>query len=152
MRLPISQAEPLAQNIDPGLPTQSSARRVLVIDDDRDVANSLAMLLELLGCDVKTAYSGVAGVSLFLDFRPSIIFLDLGMPDMNGYETARRIRAEPAGQQACLVALTGWGQDADKRRTREAGFDRHLVKPADIEAIEEILSVASDETPRGSRG
>lgn len=149
MRLPISETQPVVQNIEQGLPTQSAARRVLVIDDDKDVADSLAMLLELLGCDVRTAYNGAAGVNLVTEFRPSVVFLDLGMPDMNGFETARHIRAEAAGQKACLVALTGWGQDADKRRTREAGFDRHLVKPADMDAIEEILASSTDDMPQG---
>lgn len=135
------------QPMDHSMTLETSARRVVVIDDDRDVADSLAMLLELLGCDVKTAYSGTAGVSLVTDFAPSVVFLDLGMPDINGFETARRIRAEPAGQQTLLIALTGWGQDADKRRTREAGFDRHLVKPADISALEEILTSADEEPP-----
>ncbi|HEY8125502.1 MAG TPA: response regulator [Methylocystis sp.] len=123
-----------------------SARRVLVIDDDRDVADSLAMLLNLMGCDVRTAYSGAVGISLMSDFHPRIVFLDLGMPEMNGYETARRIRSEPAGQKAQLVALTGWGQDVDRRRTREAGFDRHLVKPADIDILEEIVAACGDES------
>lgn len=148
VRAPVSETEPVVQKIGQNFATQAAVRRVLVIDDDKDVADSLAMLLELLGCDVRTAYSGVAGVNLVTEFRPTIVFLDLGMPDVNGYETARRIRAEPEGRQTCLVALTGWGQDADKRRTCEAGFDRHLVKPADIDAIEEILSSASDETPQ----
>lgn len=148
VRLPVSESEPVQQNVDHRPIEHAAARRVVVIDDDRDVADSLAMLLELLGCDVRTAYSGEAGIPLVVEFRPSIIFLDLGMPDMNGYETARHIRAEPAGQQAQLVALTGWGQAADKARTREAGFDRHLVKPADIDALEELIASA-DEGPQG---
>lgn len=148
VRLPVSESEPHQQNVDHRPLEHAAARRVVVIDDDRDVADSLAMLLELLGCDVRTAYCGEAGIPLVVEFRPSIIFLDLGMPDMNGYETARHIRAEPAGQQAQLVALTGWGQAADKARTREAGFDRHLVKPADIDALEELIASA-DAGPQG---
>ncbi|MGD9545080.1 MAG: response regulator [Methylocystis sp.] len=120
-----------------------SARRVLVVDDDKDVADSLAMLVGLLGCEVRTAYSGAAAVSLVSEFQPTIVFLDLGMPDMNGYETARRIRAAPDGRQAELVALSGWGQDEDRERTRAAGFDRHLVKPADIDALQEILAAGA---------
>ena len=109
MRAPISPADAVQPN--EFSVSTPSARRVLVIDDDRDVADSLAMLLDVLGCDVRTAYSGAVGVSLVSDFQPRIVFLDLGMPEMNGYETARRIRSEPAGQQAQLIALTGWGQD-----------------------------------------
>ena len=138
MRERISQTDAVEQN---GRPfAAQSAPRVVVNDDDRDVADSLAMLLDLLGCNVKTAYTGAVGASLVAEFQPTIVFLDLGMPDMNGYETARRIRSEPAGQQAQLIALTGWGQDVDKKRTREAGFDRHLVKPADIDILEEIIA------------
>ncbi|MFZ3179402.1 MAG: response regulator [Methylocystis silviterrae] len=140
MRAPISAADAVQLNESP------SARRVLVIDDDRDVADSLAMLLDVLGCDVRTAYSGAVGVSLVSDFQPRIVFLDIGMPEMNGYETARRIRNKPAGRQAQLIAVTGWGQDLDKKRTREAGFDRHLVKPADIDILEEILAACGEES------
>ena len=143
MRAPISEADAVQSNEFSA--STPAARRVLVIDDDRDVADSLAMLLDLLGCDVRTAYSGAVGASLVSDFQPGIVFLDLGMPEMNGYETARRIRSEPAGQQAQLVALSGWGQDFDKKRTREAGFDRHLVKPADIDVLEEILATCGNE-------
>lgn len=138
MRAPISPAD--------AVPPTPSARRVLVIDDDRDVADSLAMLFVLLGCDVRTAYSGAVGVSLVSEFLPRIVFLDLGMPEMNGYETARRIRSQQAGQQAHLIALSGWGQDLDKKRAREAGFDRHLVKPADINVLEEILAACGEES------
>ncbi len=144
MRAPVSPAD--AVQLNEFSVSAPSARRVLVIDDDRDVADSLAMLLDVLGCDVRTAYSGAVGVSLVSDFRPRIVFLDIGMLEMNGYETARRIRSEPAGRQAQLIALTGWGQDLDKKHTREAGFDRHLVKPADIDILEEILAACGEES------
>jgi CheY-like chemotaxis protein len=97
---------------------------------------------------VRTAYSGMEGVSLVSDFQPRIVFLDIGMPGMNGYETARRIRNEPGGRRAQLIAVTGWAQDLDKRRTREAGFDRHLVKPADIDILEEILAACGEDSQR----
>ncbi|KAF0210212.1 MAG: PAS/PAC sensor hybrid histidine [Methylocystaceae bacterium] len=135
MRAPLSPADAVQLNEFPV--TTPSARRVLVIDDDRDVADSMAMLLDVLGCDVRTAYSGAVGISLVSAFQPKIVFLDLGMPEMNGYEAARRIRSAPAGQQAQLIALSGW---------REAGFDRHLVKPADIDILEEILAACGDES------
>jgi DNA-binding response OmpR family regulator len=146
MRAPLSPAD--AVQLNERSVTTPSAPRVLVIDDDRDVADSLAMLLDVLGCDVRTAYCGAVGVSLVSEFRPRIVFLDLGMPEMNGYETARRIRSAPAGQQAQLIALSGWAQDVDKMRTREAGFDRHLVKPADIDVLEQILAACGDESPQ----
>ena len=144
MRAPLSPAD--AVQLNAFSVTTRSALRVLVIDDDKDVADSLAMLLEVLGCDVRTAYSGTGGVSLVSDFQPRIVFLDIGMPGMNGYETARRIRSEPAGRRAQVIALTGWGQDLDKKHTREAGFDRHLIKPADIDILEEILAACGEES------
>ena len=144
MRAPLSPADAVQLNEFPV--TTPSAPRVLVIDDDRDVADSMAMLLDVLGCDVRTAYNGAVGISLVSAFQPRIVFLDLGMPEMNGYEAARRIRSAPAGQQAQLIALSGWGQDLDKKRARDAGFDRHLVKPADIDILEEILAACGDES------
>jgi PAS domain S-box-containing protein len=117
-----------------------TARRVLVIDDNRDVAESLAMLLDTFGADVRTASSGPAGLDALAEFAPELVFLDLGMPGMDGYETARRIRERPEGRGVLLVALTGWGQDGDRDRTREAGFDRHLVKPADLDALQALLA------------
>lgn len=144
MRAPLSPADAVQRNEFPV--TTPSAPRVLVIDDDRDVADSMAMLLDVLGCDVRTAYNGAVGISLVSAFQPRIVFLDLGMPEMNGYEAARRIRSERAGQQAQLIALSGWGQDLDKKRARDAGFDLHLVKPADIDILEEILAACGDES------
>jgi len=119
----------------------ASARRVLVIDDDRDVADSLALLLETFGVKVRVAYDGPGGLDTLADFRPELVFLDLGMPGMDGYETARRIRQSPEGARLTLVALSGWGQLADRHRTQEAGFDRHLTKPADIDAVQDLLGL-----------
>ena len=98
------------------------------------------MLLETFGATVRVAYSGAAGLELLAAFRPELIFLDLGMPEMDGYETARRIRAVPEGRDVVLVALTGWGQSQVYDCAREAGFDRQLTKPADIQALLELLS------------
>jgi CheY-like chemotaxis protein len=117
-----------------------AARRILVIDDDPDVADSLTMLLETFGATVRVAYSGAAGLDLLTSFRPEVIFLDLGMPEMDGYETARRIRAAPEGRDVVLVALTGWGQSQVHDRASEAGFDGQLTKPADIQVLLELLS------------
>ncbi|KAF2990473.1 PAS domain-containing protein [Methylocystis sp. MJC1] len=116
--------------------------RALVIDDNRDGANSFSLLLEALGATVCTVYDGHAGVAAIDQFEPDMVFLDLGMPDIDGYEAARRIRAASRGRPLLLVALTGWGQEEDHRRTREAGFDLHLTKPASLEAVEDLLERA----------
>ncbi|QGM45672.1 response regulator [Methylocystis heyeri] len=116
-----------------------SPRRVLVIDDDHDVADSLVLLLETFGATARAAYSGAEGLEQIPQFKPELVFLDLGMPHMNGYETAARIRECPEGRALNLVALSGWGQEEDVARSRQAGFDDHFTKPADIEALEELL-------------
>lgn len=118
----------------------STARRLMVVDDNRDSAESLAILLRLMGHEVSVALDGVTAVAQARDRRPEMIFLDLGMPIVDGYEAARRIRAIPELAETTLVALTGWGQAADRRRTAEAGFDRHLVKPADPAQLAELIA------------
>jgi len=114
-------------------------RRILVADDNVDSANSLAMLLELFGNHVQTANDGLAAVLLAEKFIPQVIMLDIGMPKLNGYETCRRIREFPWGAEAIIIALTGWGQDEDKRLSKEAGFDHHIVKPVDPDELEKLL-------------
>lgn len=99
------------------------ARRILVVDDNRDSADSLAMLLRLTGNEVRTAYDGEVGVETAEQFRPQVVLFDIGMPKLNGYDACRRIRGEPWGKDLILIAMTGWGQDEDRRRTLEAGFD-----------------------------
>ncbi len=113
--------------------------RALVIDDDLDVGNSLGILLSTLGAEVRVVYDGPSGVDAVRDFAPEIVFIDLGMPGMDGCETARRIRSSQIGRELRLVALTGWGQDEARARTKEAGFDAHLIKPASLEALEQAL-------------
>jgi signal transduction histidine kinase/DNA-binding response OmpR family regulator len=115
-------------------------RRILVVDDNIDSAESMAMMLELSGHDVATAHDGLEGVERAKEFRPHVMLLDIGMPKLDGYEAARSIRQEPWGKEMVLVALTGWGQQEDKQRSREAGFDAHLVKPIDFEALEELVA------------
>jgi PAS domain S-box-containing protein len=117
-----------------------ASRRVLVIDDDHDVADSLVMFLETFGANVRVAYSGEGGVEAVREFRPELIFLDLGMPKIDGYETARRIRALPEGRDVKLVALTGWGQGQIRERAHDAGFDCQLTKPAGIDALQALLN------------
>jgi CheY-like chemotaxis protein len=114
-------------------------RRILVVDDNQDSANSLAMLLRLMGNDVRTAYDGLEAVGAAAAFHPELILLDIGLPKLDGYEVARRIRHEH-GNQVLLIALTGWGQEDDRRRSREAGFDQHLTKPVEVNALQSLLA------------
>ena len=119
--------------------THGELRRVLVVDDNRDAADSIAMVLATLGADVRVAYDGAQALELAESYRPAIGLLDIGMPEMDGLELARRLRRQAHGASMTLVALTGWGQDDDQRRSLEAGFDRHLIKPIGFEALQEIL-------------
>jgi CheY-like chemotaxis protein len=111
-----------------------------VVDDNEDAADSLAMMLQMMGNEVRTAHDGLEGVELAATFRPDLVLLDIGMPRLNGYDACRRIREQPWGKNVLLVALTGWGQEEDKRRSHEAGFDTHLVKPVEPEALEKLLA------------
>ena len=138
VRLPLAKWS-AAEADDAAVEAPPSTRRVLIVDDNRDVADSLAMLLETLGMDVRAAYDGPSALDIVAAFRPEIVFLDLGMPKMDGYETARRFRQLPDGRDALLVALTGWGQTEDRRRTRDAGFDEHLAKPVELGVLEGVL-------------
>jgi CheY-like chemotaxis protein len=121
-------------------PLAANQRRILVIDDNETAAHVLAMLLKALGNEVRTAFDGLTGIEMAREFRPDIILLDIGMPKLNGYETARRIREQIWGKSMVLAALTGWGQEEDKRRTREAGFDHHFVKPIEPEVLHKLLA------------
>ncbi len=118
----------------------AAGRRVLVVDDNADAADSLGQLLELLGHEVRTAYDGEAGVEAARAFRPDVVVMDIGMPKLNGYEAARRIRGQAWGAGIVLVAQTGWGQDDDRRKSTDAGFDFHLVKPVDPAALFALLA------------
>jgi signal transduction histidine kinase/CheY-like chemotaxis protein len=118
------------------------SRRILIVDDSRDGGESLATLLRVLGAEVALAHSGRHALECVDDFKPDVVLLDIGMPGMDGYEVARRIRENPANRQISLIALTGWGQEEDRRRSVAAGFDHHLVKPADIEQLRQLLTVA----------
>jgi signal transduction histidine kinase len=118
------------------------ARRILIVDDSRDGGESLAMLLRVLGAEVALAHSGIQGLECVETFKPDVVVLDIGMPGMDGYEVARRIRLNPENRHMSLIALTGWGQDEDRRRSVAAGFDHHLVKPADIDQLRQLLTVA----------
>ena len=114
-------------------------RRILVVDDNHDAAASLAMLLDIDGHQTSTAHDGAAALAAIRERRPDLVLLDIGLPLLNGYEVCRRVRAEPWGSEVTLIALTGWGQDEDRERSRAAGFDGHLVKPVDFGALSHLL-------------
>ena len=131
------------QTTAPVEPTQQTAfppRRILIIDDNRDAADMLGELLSALGATVSVAYGGDAGLRSLASFDAEAVLLDIGMPEIDGYEVARRIRANPAYRDLLLVALTGWGQEHDHARSHAAGFDHHIVKPPDIERLRQVLS------------
>jgi CheY-like chemotaxis protein len=110
------------------------------VDDSRDGADSLAMMLRVLGNEVYTAYDGVAAVEQAEAFRPQVVLMDVGMPKLNGLDATRRIREQPWGREMCVVALTGWGQEGDKELSRQAGCDGHLVKPVDLKDLLALLA------------
>jgi CheY-like chemotaxis protein/anti-sigma regulatory factor (Ser/Thr protein kinase) len=120
------------------------AHRILVVDDNRDAAESLGALLRLLGADVHVVFSGPDALAAIPEYKPTAVLLDIGMQGMDGYEVARRIRSEPELAALTLIALTGWGQDEDRRRSHSAGFDHHLTKPADVLALQHLLASIAD--------
>ena len=113
--------------------TAPPARRILVVDDNQDAADSLGMLLRMTGNEVHTAHDGLEAVGAAAAFQPDVVLLDIGLPKLNGYEVARRIRAQEGGADMLLVALTGWGQEEDRRRSREAGFDHHMTQAGRVQ-------------------
>jgi len=114
-------------------------RRVLVVDDNTDAADTMAMLLQAAGCDVRTTYGGEQALREVSEFGPEVVLLDLGMPGLDGLETCRRIRSLANGRSILIVAVTGWGQEDSRRRTQEAGFDAHLVKPVDPQMLLRVI-------------
>jgi PAS domain S-box-containing protein len=146
--LPPGAADAQARHLPPSPAHAGPARRlkILVVDDNRDAADSCDALLELSGHEVQTAYSAQDGYLLAEAFHPDVLLLDIGLPDTDGYALAHRIRATQWGQDLTLVALTGWGQEADKRRARDAGFDHHLTKPVTSQQLDTLLrdAIAQD--------
>jgi CheY-like chemotaxis protein len=116
------------------------SRRILVVDDNPDGVETLSRLLRLMGNEVRIAHDGQEALEAAEAFRPDVAVLDIGLPTIDGYEAARRLREQPWGRDMILVALTGWGQDEDRRRSQEAGFDHHLVKPVNAKALREALA------------
>ncbi len=149
VRLPIITV-PAAQPATRQLETPASrvaagaSLRVLVVDDMRDVTSMLSTLLRKFGHDVRTANNGLTALQFALDFRPNVVLLDIGLPGIDGFEVAKRMRREPLLNNVTLIALTGYGQETDKQQAREAGFDHYLVKPADIRKVQEILASISE--------
>jgi CheY-like chemotaxis protein len=139
VRLPLSPLSPVGalQAAPTAAPTVHS--RILIADDNRDAADSLSMLLELAGHEVRVAHLGRAALSLAQAFRPDVALLDIGMPDLSGYEVAQALRKESWGQTIKLIALTGWGQERDRQEALEAGFDHHLTKPIDPNELEVLI-------------
>ncbi len=143
IRLPLRVRAYRDAAVIPSPPVEEPGRRghrILLADDNRDALDSLATLLQCDGHEVHTAADGAEALEVAAVCRPDVVLLDIGMPKLDGYEVARRIRAEPWGKNAVLIALTGWGQDEDRRRSREVGFDSHLVKPLDPEALSTLLA------------
>ena len=143
VRLPLAHGEIAASTPEAQAEGSNSARchRVLIVDDNTDAAETLRLLMQSLGGgEVRTASNGPDALEAGAKLHPDLVLLDLGMPGMDGYELARRMRAESWGKRALLVALTGWGQDQHRRRSHEAGFDRHMIKPADAEALRAVLN------------
>jgi PAS domain S-box-containing protein len=141
---------PLTERVRPAAAPKAEARtdaplsgqRILVVDDNRDSADSLALLLQFLGAEVDVAHDGAAALAALENRRPAVVLMDIGMPGMDGYQAARQIRRQPRFDDVMLIALTGWGQEEDRRRARDSGFDHHLIKPVDIDALQALLATA----------
>ncbi len=129
-----------------GAASARDARRILVVDDNVDAADSLGMLLEVRGDNVRIAYDGLEALDAEADFRPEVVLLDIGMPKLSGYDVARRIR-EARGNAVLIVAITGWGQEDDRQRARDAGFNHHFTKPVDFDVL---LDLIDRESPRAA--
>jgi CheY-like chemotaxis protein/two-component sensor histidine kinase len=145
VRLPLSQSAITSRIADDALdPKFSAAVRVLVVDDNVDAADSLTMMLQAAGQEARAVYDGATALRLFETFRPHLILLDIGMPQMNGYDVARALRSAPAGHDPVIAAVSGWGQEADKARASAAGFDRHFTKPISESALRTLVAEAAE--------
>jgi CheY-like chemotaxis protein len=144
VRLPVASSDAMANGASgrdaPGTKPAVTGQRILVIDDNRDAAETLASLLQLTGNLTFMAHDGLEAISAALSFKPDIVLLDIGLPKLNGYQVAQRIRAEPWGKEMSLIAVTGWGQEEDRRKAMDAGFNAHVVKPVDYVALMNVLA------------
>jgi CheY-like chemotaxis protein len=148
VRLPLALSSHLAQRRDEDKLTASVVpHRILVVDDNTHAADSLGMLLKFLGADVQIANDGPAALEALQTYRPAVVLLDIGMPGMVGLEVARRARHQQA--DITLIALTGWGQEEDRRRSHDAGFDHHLVKPLELNALQTLLAALDSRRSAG---
>ena len=140
VRLPIDTSQEVVAE-SAALAAVVAPLRILVVDDNHDAAHSLALLLTMNGHETHTEHDGLAAVAAVATFRPDVILMDIGLPGLNGYDAARRIRAEHSGpHRPVLVAVTGWGQTEDRQRSKEAGFDAHVVKPMDDVTLGRMLA------------
>jgi CheY-like chemotaxis protein len=146
--LPVA-AEPIVAQHPDAVAKALPGRRVLIVDDNHDAAETLQTLLQTLGVTVTAAENGHEALRMFGSFEPDAVLLDIGMPGMDGYEVARRIRTMPSGNGVQLIALTGWGQQEDVRRCFEAGFNHHLVKPFDLEKLWDLIARHADRARAG---
>jgi CheY-like chemotaxis protein len=129
-------------------PRAANRQRVLVVDDNSDALKTLSMLVKLMGHEVCEAHDGLEAVELAEQYSPDVVLMDIGMPNLNGYDAAQRIRDQPWGRDMMLIATTGWGQEDDRRRTKGAGFDHHLVKPIDHAKLSELLALVPRQQPK----
>ena len=146
VRLPFLAEHPgtneMPQVQEPGV-TRTCPRRVLIVDDNRDASETLEMLLQLWGYEVRSVHGGIEALEVAPEYRPEVVLLDIGLPGMSGYDVAQRLREVPGFGEVVLVAVTGYGQDNDRSRSREAGFDHHLVKPVDPEKLQALIASVS---------
>jgi CheY-like chemotaxis protein len=147
VRLPIATS---SSDTTPAIPVSTSVpvagfMRILVVDDNVDTAESMTMLVEMLGHTVKTEHDGHSALRTAFEFRPDVVLLDIGLPGLNGYEVASRIRQQPSLNNTLLVAITGYGHESDRQIALKAGIDHHLVKPVDFERVRRILLAAAED-------
>jgi CheY-like chemotaxis protein len=159
VRIPLSGSTDSMQRVelrsDRAAAPPKVSRRVLVVDDNRDAAEVLAETLRVYGHEARLAFDGPGALDVAASFHPEVALLDIGLPVMDGYELARRLRELPEGRSMRLIAVTGYGQESDRRRSREAGFDRHLVKPIDVTTLDSLIEQlfrGSDVPPPSSVG
>jgi CheY-like chemotaxis protein len=145
IRLPLAADAPHAAPPKPAAQQRPAVtRRILIVDDNQDAAKSLAMLLKITGNQTQLAFDGLEAVKAAAAFRPEVLLLDIGLPKLSGYDVCRQIREQPWGKDLVIVALTGWGQEEDRRISKEAGFNYHMVKPLDYEALMRLLADPTD--------
>ena len=135
-----ARAQAAAETGTAASPARPAAVRILIVDDNQDAADTLGMALEMFGCETRIVHSAADALALAPGFTPQVALLDIGLPDMTGYELARRLRRLPGWQRVTLIAATGWGQEKDRQLAFDAGFDHHLTKPIDLERVQQLLA------------